>query len=69
MYDNSSRKAQAFARFAAKHPRYNGAFLRDFFYDQACIELGICNHSLWVKLDPNDERWDKVCQSEEVRRV
>ena len=33
--------------------------LTDSFYDQACFALGICNHSSWVKIGPDDPRWDE----------
>ena len=56
-----TRKARAFARFAAAHPHIkDGPKLNDAFYDQACFALGICNHSSWVRMDVNDKRWDKV---------
>ena len=34
--------------------------IQDTFYDQACAALGICNHSSWTRIDPNDERWDGI---------
>ena len=61
MAEPATRKALAFARFAARWPRYKGRRLQDFFYDQACAALGICNHSTWVRISPNDPRWDKIC--------
>jgi hypothetical protein len=55
-----TRKAAAFGRFVTKHQRNTNKWLQDNFYDQACLALGICNYSTWVRFDPNDERWDGV---------
>ena len=61
-----TRKAMAFARFAAAHPRYRGGFLADCFYDEAVEAMGISNCSTYVHLDPNDPRWDKVAKEQEA---
>ena len=58
-YEPVTRKGRALARFAAKHPHLDGMRLTDSFYDQACFALGICNHSSWVKIGPDDPRWDE----------
>lgn len=60
MANNITRKAAAFGRFVTKHQRHTNKWLQDNFYDQACHALGICNYSTWVRLDPNNECWDKV---------
>ena len=55
-----TKKARAFARFARTHRASPGMTIEDTFYDQACMALGICNHSTWMRLDPNDNRWDDI---------
>ena len=59
---SNTRKALAFARFAAAHPRYHGGFLADCFYDEACYVLGINNVSSYKSIDANDPCWDKVAK-------
>lgn len=59
-YEPVTRKGRALARFAANHPRLDGMSLTDDFYDQACLALGICNHSSWAGIEPDDPRWDEL---------
>ena len=62
MNENETRKARAFARFAAAHPRYRGGFLSDCFYDEACAVMGISSISKYKALDSDDPRWDEVAK-------
>ena len=59
---NETRKARAFARFAAAHPRYRGGFLADCFYDEACAAMDIRSYSAYIALDADDPRWDAVAK-------
>ena len=60
--EKRTRKAAAFARFAAANPRCKGLRLRDKFYLQSSMAMGICSHSAYMKLDENDQKWDEVCK-------
>ena len=59
---NETRKARAFARFAAAYPRYRGGFLADCFYDEACAVMGLSSYSAYIALDADDPRWDAVAK-------
>ena len=61
--NTQTRKQQAFARFAAAHPRYRGGFLRDCFFDVACADMGI-DVNAYPRVDPDDERWDRVAKED-----
>ena len=60
-----TRRMKAFARFKEAHPRYHGGFLNDCFIDDACEALRLNHPSYLFGLDPEDERWDKVCPAME----
>jgi hypothetical protein len=56
-----TRRQLAFARFKALHPRYHGGFLQDSFVDEVVDALGLSHTDYVFRIDPEDERWDRVC--------